>query len=214
MKKLLLLAITATGISLMSYGQINKGTVLLGGSIGINTSTNDQGSSTQKSQSYNFSPSVGLAIRTNTILGIGFGYGHYKTKYDPASGNSENTSYGSHLFVRKYKALGNSFFLVGEARIGYGNYKSEQSFVLSTDKVIQKQDNLFINLTPGIAYVVNKHIHLEGTLNSLASLQYSSNKNYNTTSPNNVSKGSSFGFQSNISSNNPLNLGIRFLLGK
>ncbi|MCW3075247.1 MAG: hypothetical protein JWP69_2316 [Flaviaesturariibacter sp.] len=211
MKKLLLVAVAAVSASLASNAQINKGTVLLGGSIGASTSEAEQGIFNQKERSFSLSPTVGYTIRTNTVLGIGFSYGHGKSSF--SGDNTSSNHFGGHLFLRRYKSLSKSFYLYGEAGLGYRESESEQ-FHTTTDKSIGEQKNFFINLTPGVAYAVNKRIHLEASINSIASVGYSSGRRYNTSAPGNISKYKNVAFQTNLSSSNPLTLGIRLILGK
>lgn len=212
MKKTLLLAITATGISLASYGQINKGTVLLGGSIGAASNKYEQGNSKQKNNFLVLSPAAGLAIRTNMVAGLRLSYGRTTSKNDPPNSfSAKTTTYGGGLFLRHYKPLGKSFYLYGEAAASY-DYNEQVQY--GTVEAVNKLNSVSLALTPGLTYAVGRRIHLEASINNIVSLGYISGKSYTTNPASSVTKQTSFGFNTNFSASNPLSLGIRLVLGK
>ena len=89
MKKVLLFAFATLTLTTFTQAQIEKGTVLLGGNLnfGSNKSENITSPNNNKYESKHFgiTPSIGVAIKPNTILGIQFGYFQGENVSEPNS---------------------------------------------------------------------------------------------------------------------------------
>src|SRR5436305_2101488 len=164
MKKNLLFIIVVLFNSLSSFAQINKGSVFLGGNIGV--SQNKPDTLTNAFLSYYIDPQVGIAIKENTIIGVILLYG--KSDYNS---NASSNNYGGGFFLRKYKQLGKYFYLFGQGQAIFSYYKISQTYG-ATDYNINKQTSINLNLYPGISYAVTKKFHLEATINNLLTLSY------------------------------------------
>jgi hypothetical protein len=118
------------------------------------------------------------------------------------------------LFVRRYSPLSKSFYLYGDGAIRYNTHSNNQ--ISGTDyETNYSSKGVGIYITPGLAYAVNKRLHLEASLNNLLSLSYSKNKTTNfTLSGHTTTEGKSFDFGTNFSNTIPLSIGFRFVLGK
>ncbi|MBI1782097.1 MAG: hypothetical protein HYR66_12130, partial [Sphingobacteriales bacterium] len=96
--------------------QIAKGSLLLGGGIGFNSTITKTGNTEEKQNGFFFSPALGTAIKQNVIAGGDILISH--TEY--ASVTSEKrtyNSYGAGVFFRKYIPVANKFFIYGQGRL-------------------------------------------------------------------------------------------------
>ncbi|HEU4902800.1 MAG TPA: hypothetical protein VFT06_08405 [Flavisolibacter sp.] len=215
MKKMVLL-ICALGciFSLTSSAQITKGSVLLGG--GISGGKNKSENNNQESQysSFSFYPAIGLAVKENTVVGLRLSYYHSKSESDNSPYKQEQNGYSAGFFYRKYMPFSKKFYLFGEGAAYYGH--SDLKYIYPDSESIQETNNVGVNFYPGVAFAVNKSIHLEVGLNNLVDLSYNKSESKNTSSGNTTttSKASGFGFSTNVSTSAPLTVGFRFVLGK
>lgn len=195
-----------------SNAQILKGSTLLGGSLGFNTSKTKNIS--DKQTNFSFSPVLGIAISDNTILGGSLRYAIHKI-----NGSKLSSNYGAGIFVRKYKPLGHGFYLFGESnlRFDYGTNKEYYSINQNMEEYKNRNYMVGIGLNPGLSYALSKRLHLELVFTDIVSVNYYWGKREglgNATFYNRKSNG--FSLNSNISLNgiNSLGIGIRFLLNK
>jgi hypothetical protein len=95
-------------------------------------------------------------------------------KYEQVADYAQKTNaYGIGFFIRKYKQLGNGFYLFGQTRAGV-NYckqdyddKSQQN-----SSYISKITSAQIAIYPGLAYTVSRKGPLEASFNNLAFIQF------------------------------------------
>jgi hypothetical protein len=217
MKKTLLITVGLFFIASFVQAQINKGSVLLGGNLSASTNkykTDIPPGNDAHQNGFAFSPSVGIATKTNTVWGISLGYSHYKNESIGATGTVKNDSYSAGIFYRKYAVLGKGFYLFGEADADYSLNK-QNSVYINDNKAERKSWSIGVSASPGVAYAVSKRFHLEAGLNQLVSLSYGHTKEtaitgvqkYTTTS-------NGFPLSTNLSSSTPLTIGFRFVLAK
>lgn len=209
MKKALLLAVTALAVVLSANTQITKGSILLGGSVGYITTTNEFLNTESSSNSVFLSPQFGYTISDNNVIGLRLIYNSNNNQHQNYP-ETESSGFSAGLFYRRYISLSNKFFLFGEGGADYGvnNYDngSGNEFEGKT---------IGLNLFPGISYSVGKRFHLEAVLNDLFRINYSTGKNIDNTGTSPVeSKTKAFSIGTNISSQMPLTIGFRFVLGK
>lgn len=119
------------------------------------------------------------------------------------------------LFYRRYASLGKNFYLFGEGAVYYSHGKQINEALSFVSKSTQKSNSVGLNLYPGVAFAVNRKIHLEVGLNNLLDFNYgSSNIESISSGTTNTSKSSGFSFSTNVSTSAPLSVGFRFVLGK
>lgn len=219
MKKVLLFAFTATIVSTVAHAQIDKGAILLGGTISLNhnitESTTPSSSDQNKVTDVGIMPAIGIAIKPNTIVGIQLGYGHNKSSIEPNSGSQKYNIYRAEIFLRKYMGLGKGFYLFAQPGIFFYNSSQENKYTNLTST--NKGWSTGLSLNPGLSYAVNKNFHLEAGLGNLAALSYGKTKYESKPIPGGAtsrSKGSSFSFSSSLSNNSPVSIGFRFFLSK
>ncbi len=129
MKKTITLSILAMFFfSLASNAQINKGSIMLGGSLGgsFNNFKNPD-TVAAKMNNFSISPAIGFAVANNTIVGFSLLYSFNNNKYQNEP-ELKDHSYGAGVFLRKYKLLSKNFYLFGEGELMYShasyNYSS------------------------------------------------------------------------------------------
>lgn len=218
MKKITLLTIASICLfALHSSAQITKGSVLLGGGISGSHNKSEIPSQVDNNSSFSISPAVGLAIKENTVVGIRLSFYHSKSEQKFTGNNylQESTGNIAGLFYRRYLSLGKKFYLFGE---GVASYTHNRTKTESSNPPLTTQTNSGFSLTiyPGVAFAVNRKIHLEVALNDLFEFNYTNTKTeaafgngtFTTT------KASGFGAAANFSTAAPLSVGFRFVLGK
>ena len=220
MKRLLLLACTFVSFATISQAQISKGSILLGGTIGFSNAKNEDDINNGKSNTINFNPTVGIAIKENWVMGISAGFSSYKE--DPSihySYKRDGESYSGGLFVRRYSAIGKNFYLYGNGAVTYNQVDQSQTNSASTHENYYHSKGITLSIAPGIAYAINKWFHLEASLNNLLTAGYTTSDQRNITLNNGVTssssiKSKSFGFGTNLNPTSSLCIGVRFVLGK
>jgi hypothetical protein len=217
--KFLLSLFALTGV-LTSQAQINKGSVLLGGSIGFNQikSKGDASiTSTSKTTTTTISPAVGVALKENLVAGVRFNYTKYKQRnnYDAMATNYLNTdikNYGGGIFLRRYVPVINRLYVFGEGSATYNDIKetSIQGYYTSKNERKIKGWNTGLSFTPGISYGVSKKFQIEGGFNSLFSVTYAKSK----TTYNGTPMGTTESFSGGISQDNEsmFFVGFRFVI--
>lgn len=219
MKKTLLFVCTFISFATISQAQITKGSILLGGSIGLNKGKIQAENSESKSRYLNFNPTVGIAVKENWVMGITAGFSD--TKVEPIE-NYQNErdveSYSGGVFVRRYAALGKKFYLYGNGSITYNQVNHAESNS-SHYQFSYYSKGVTLSVAPGIAYAINKRFHLEMSLNDLLTVGYTKSFTKNVSQSggfisSDIKEGKSFGFGTNFNTSSPFYIGFRFLLGK
>ncbi|HEY0730964.1 MAG TPA: hypothetical protein VGD33_00995 [Chitinophagaceae bacterium] len=209
MKKVLLLATVAIAFVFSTNAQIRKGSILLGGSVGFTTSSYKNLNTESSSNSVLLSPQFGYTFKENNVAGLRLTYNSNNNQHQNYP-ESESSGYSAGLFYRRYISLSNKFFLFGEGGADYGvnNYNNGSGSEF-------EGKTIGLNLFPGISYAVGKRFQLEAVLNDLLRVSYSTGKNIDNTGTSPVeSKTNAFSIGTNLSSQMPLTIGFRFVLGK
>lgn len=174
-----LLAFTFIITTLSSRAQIQKGDVLLGASVGVNTNNYSGGSSSNAG----ISPRIGVAIGTNWVLGARFSAGFSNTKSDS---KTTTTNLGATVFVRKYMPVKNKLGWYAELGAGVGTVNGK-----TTNGSIENKQNTFsynAGFIPGVYYHATPKVLLSVDAGGIGYF-HSKNKNNVTT----TSKTSGFG---------------------
>jgi Outer membrane protein beta-barrel domain len=171
-KGLLVLALT-----IVSFANAQKGSVLLAGSIGYN----DENSGDFKNSSFNFNPKVGYQFTDNLTAGLESSIGNNKNNGGtittfvngfPVVASITRTSNSLKLgaFLRYSQPLGGIFSVYGDLSAGMLSNKNSSNIPGSTDV---KSNGFYAGLTPAIYMDMNKGF---GINFSLGGLGYSSVK--------------------------------------
>jgi hypothetical protein len=197
-------------VSGITNAQITKGSLLLGGSLSVSHAIlrNEGPDNNAKSNGFTFNPSIGKAIKANTILGLGFVITrvrtHDKNYTDASSGWNVNT------YIRKYLPLGGDFNLFAQTSAFYAESKIDNEGPNFYTK--QRAKSAGLDFLPGLDYGVSRRFHLEITLNDLFRVSYSRTITINNSFADQTDK--SLSVETNLNSANPISLGFRFLLSK
>jgi hypothetical protein len=220
MKKALLLACTFISIVAVSHSQITKGSILLGGNIGLNKSKiQSETNQSSKSNTVNFNPTAGIAIKDNWVVGINAGFSDFEA--DPSAYYSymrDQEVYSGGIFVRRYSTLGKNFYLYGNGSINYNKTSHSQIYTNNHENYYYSK-GVALSIAPGIAYAISRRFHLEASLNDLLTVGYTTSRTKNIThvggiTTSNITKDKSFGFGTNFNTSSPLYIGFRIVLGK
>ena len=207
MKKSILLGIVSVCVCSISFSQINKGSVLLGGGLTINNNKVEDADPARKSNYVSITPAVGIAVKQNTVAGIQLTYWNSNDNIYTALQKDERTGYGAEVFLRKYLTLGKGFYVFGQGGVQYNN--SKYTNTNPNYKTEQKGWSMGLNLYPGISYAVTKKFHLEAGLAQLANLSYSKAEYIDRGQ---TEKRSGINFNANTSSLSNINIGFRIFL--
>lgn len=201
--------------SLATSAQLNKGSVLLGGSLQGNTFRfQDQNRTDNKSHRIQFAPSVGLLVRDNLAFGINTALSGGKNKASDGTVYEKYRGGSLGLFVRRYMPLGKSFFLFGEAGAGFSFDNTFRYPPNNAQEQTDKTNSWTLNLYPGLTYAVSKRLLLEAGLNGIAQASYSVRKTRGSNNPGGNTTSRISSFNTNASGAIPLNIGFRFVIGK
>ncbi|MBS1946993.1 MAG: TonB-dependent receptor [Bacteroidetes bacterium] len=212
--KMLLLSVIMGFIAHISFGQISKGSILLGGQLSFSNQTT---SSSQKITGFAISPAIGEAIKENLVLGFdaGYAYSDYKNTANANYKQAAN-NFGAGVFLRKYVPVGKGFYIFGQGRFGasYNTSKTEQTNIITiTDNI--KGYALSLGFYPGISYQVNRKLQLEAGFNNVFSIAYQHSKDTQTGINTNESVTNKFSLLTSLDNMaSALTLGFRVLLAK
>lgn len=151
MKKLLLTLTAVSAIAFASHAQTEQGRTIVGGQLGLNTSSVKD--SDDKSTNFSIAPEVGYFVSDNFALGLGVGYSWAKQE----STDSEHTlgAFTVAPFGRYYKGEGNvKFFGQLSVPMAWGTLKSDGDKTGTTA-------NYGVELAPGIAYFPTNKLAIE-----------------------------------------------------
>jgi len=206
----------------LSQAQISKGTVLLGGDINfqtykdeINSGNVPQTVTTSKQTGFFFQPSVGKAIKDDLVLGFDLDFGYSST---PGQTGSQFNEDGAGIFMRKYKGLGNRFYLFGESDLAFSYTDQQNNFLPGTEPSFTEDKGYSISLTftPGVAYAVDRKWLVEIDLPSLLYANYSQSKENDlyTGQPGQYQSTKGFDFGSGLSASTLyIAVGLHYMIG-
>lgn len=204
----------------LSHAQFNKGAILLGGDLNFQASSvkdvNDGlASSTTKNTQVTFQPAIGKAIKEDLVAGITLDYA-----YSSGSGSTSTkyNLYGGGIFLRKYRSLGNKFYLFGQSNLGYDYSKQTIDNPPNTggpDHQIDKAYGVGLQFAPGVAYSLDQKWQVEFEFPNLLNINYThtSEDDLYDTPPNHQVYNNSFGFSSSLSATFTFGLGLRYVIG-
>jgi hypothetical protein len=162
MKKLLLSLVAVAGLVYGANAQTEKGKIMLGGSVGFN-STKVEGAA-KSDVSFNIVPNVGYFVSDNFAIGTGVGY----TSNKEVSDNNLNQAFRVAPFGRYYVNLSDQFKFFGQLSVPmeFGNDKFVDNNG-NTGAKIAKTTDIGVNLAPGFAFFPTKKIGIEVSVNGL-----------------------------------------------
>jgi len=162
MKKLLLSLVAVAGLVYGANAQTEKGKVILGGSVGFN-STKVEGAA-KSDVSFNIIPSVGYFVSNNFAIGTGVGYTYNKQ----VSGLIQNEAFVVAPFGRYYVGLSDQFKFFGQLSVpmAFGSNKVVAANG-DTGAKVASTTSIGVNVAPGFAFFPTKRIGIEVSVNGL-----------------------------------------------
>ncbi|MBO9153170.1 outer membrane beta-barrel protein [Chitinophaga sp. GCM10012297] len=166
MKKMIIVAALGLFGIQFANAQVKKGDVLVGGNVGIATSSEKVDGTDGKTTSttFNISPKAGYALSDKWMVGVFVGTDFTNSKDKTVEPNTElkSTVIAPGIFVRNYHMLGEKVALFGEANVAYGF-----GTVKANDTKTASVNSIDANIVPGISYFVNKRFVLEGVFGGI-----------------------------------------------
>ncbi len=225
--KILLTIATFIFFVFNSNAQIEKGTVLLGGSINYysikNTLPDFYRNYQYKTEGDGANIQIGKAVNRNSIAGIVLSYSHFNNSNSgnsPDSNFNKGTTFGAGVFYRKYKKLLKDFYFFADVNGQYQHGEARQA--ASTNSYYYTKtisDGGTITFTPGISYAICKNFQMELLMNGLVSTSFSHSKyhfTYGSPSVDSDGKTNSLSINANLNSNllYGLGIGFKYFIGK
>lgn len=208
--------------SLTAFGQLEKGSVLLGGRLGFGSSFSESKSGSayheSKATNFNFSPDAGYFFGDNWVVGLSIPLAwnnntSSSVSFDGAEGPTreyKSSSYGVAPFVRRYFPFGDKMAAYGQIRLGYSHQFTEDIPNIDEDSSTTRDlDSFQAAATLGLSYFPKSWMGINLSISPLSystsSLQEDRNQEYLD------GKSSGFGFGLDTSA---ITLGIDFFLSK
>jgi hypothetical protein len=227
MKKLYALAVFVV-LFRIAHAQVKSGDIILGGNLSYSTQSTStpqiagtaSPTTFSKQNSLVINPSIGKAIRDNLVLGLDLSYGHNSNSDNLAGSPAETgtvNSFTAGVFVRRYKPLGNGFYLFGQAELSGGcSHSSSSTPQPGEPSTAQNGYEITLQLYPGIAYALNRRWQIETGLPNFLSIDYTHSKS-TTSYPNGIPDQSStyhsFDLASALTGTNEFTVGVRYFIG-
>jgi hypothetical protein len=202
--------------SFLANAQFSKGSLLLGGELSFSGYASNYNGNDQNTHQGNFNISLGKAISENSVFGINLTYSPYSQSnyyqfYSGPLAYKRNT-YGIGIFYRKYKTLGNEFYLFGEAGAGYIFSNESGTDNLGVKQITGSGNGGQINFIPGIAYKVSQKLFLEISIPYIILASYNNSHTDYQNAPSQNSKNNSFVISTSLNGNPLSALGFGFRL--
>jgi len=159
MKKLALSLFAIVAISLSSQAQTEKGKIMLGGGLTLDSYNSDVSGASAISN-FRIEPSIGYFFGNNIALGTGVGYSHSD------NGGYQNSAFTVSPFARHYTMLSESFRFFGQLSVpmAFGTFNDPY-----TGNTLQKgkTTSIGVGLAPGFAFFPTKKIGIEVAVSGL-----------------------------------------------
>ncbi len=185
MNRPLLLILPLLLLSFSGFAQLQKGNKILGGTLNYSTSNTTPTdliglpAQTNKSNSFNISPLMGVFVTDRTVIGL---------KLDSYSYSSESTITGQEFrnefnrfgfgpFVRRYFPVKEWVAFYGQADLGYSFGKTKQSYSSFPNQNSERSTSDFnLSAALGLAFFPTNWMSVDLSMNPL-SFSHSVNKN-------------------------------------
>jgi len=140
-----------------------KGKWILGPSISVSSTSQDDGANVFKTSSLGFQPEIGYFIKDELSIGLGIGFGANQTKVDGTASDKFTT-----LFVaptlRYYLPISPKFHFLGKLQVPFGTRKTTLSGGVDVDV---KSTSFGVKAIPAFAFFPSGKISIEMSLGNL-----------------------------------------------
>jgi len=159
MKNFLLIVALAT----FSFASAQKGTILVGGSVGFKSEKTTFGNAESKINSVDFSPKVGYQFHDSWTAGIETSFGSSKDEQGNTEEKINTTKVGA--FLRYTVPFSESFAFFTELGVGYQGQKlTETTGPISAE---QKANGMYVGITPALFINMSKGFGLNFNIGGL-----------------------------------------------
>ena len=157
MKKSILVSIFICILSVSSYGQIEKGNLLLGGGASFNFSSEDESSNFKA----NLTPIIGSFLTDDIAFGvtIPLTFTSYKLKSNSIEITGNETGYGLAPFLRYYFIKKGKSAVFGSVSYGFNKATSKAKATGLSSPVEETNSTTFAtgNVSLGYVYFINEN---------------------------------------------------------
>lgn len=194
MKKALLIF----AITLINITNAQKGTYLVSGSIGFNSTKNSAEISTDN-QNFNFNPKLGYQFSDNFTLGIESNIGQNSWTRENENYESLNSFFSVGSFLRYTKTLSDSFSFFADLGVGYQSTNNKFTSNTSTE-TNSRANGFYTSINPLLHLKIKNGFGLNFGLGGISYSVLDSDEANNTESNIRVSFGQAFtvGVQKNF----------------
>lgn len=159
MKKMLVVI----ALAVVSFANAQKGTVLVGGSIGYTSVNTSFSNSETKESTFNFSPKVGYQFHDNWTVGGEASFGSSKEERGAVESRLNTTSLGA--FIRYTIPLNPTFSFFAELGTGFQSVKDKEYVGPLTS--IDKGNGMYVGVTPALFIDMKKGFGLNFSIGGL-----------------------------------------------
>lgn len=158
-------------ILLFSTTVIANAQIVVGGSIGFNSSggsidANGHTSDKNNVSNFTFSPMVGYFFSENFLAGVELGVTSSRNENPSASTTTTTSSFGLTPYARYYAFRMNKFSIFGQAELGL-SFGKEKTKIGSTTNDGPKTSTFSLMVFPGIAYDISDRLELQAAIGGL-----------------------------------------------
>ncbi len=202
----------------LAKAQVQKGSLFLGGSVGISSSKTEADNGDKMSgTSWNISPQIGKAIQQNKVIGIEILAGGSNNKNTNSLGNvfkNSGSQYGIGILYRQYFPIYKKWLFYGQTNAGV-NFSN--STISNSGIKLSKINAMGVNINAslGITYQVNKKLWLEAGLSNLVGIEYNHQNSETLSSAGVVTstfKNNSVSANFNLNGSNNFAFGFRWII--
>lgn len=203
MKKSLVTLIFCFVTVCAALAQTSKGTISLGGAIGITSATENFGGSERKTTDFQFIPSAGYFLADRMELGLDLSLQTSNDKVNGQDAGSQSAIAAGPYFKYYMFTENENFAFTLRASALFGSTKTNPANS-NSEATTEKGSNMQIAISPGFTYFLTHKIGLDFTLQGIA---------YQTTDPNkDVDNDNTSEFIFGVQSFSPM-LGFRYFIG-
>ncbi|MCH4823628.1 transporter [Gramella lutea] len=145
---------------------IVKGTIGLGGSIGINTNSAESNSYEGKGFGFGISPEAGYFLSDNLSLGVMLGFNYYSSENTRSNELQESTSstFTIEPYLQKFFSVSKSLALSLTGSVYYSRnwYEYQNTNCLNCSNT--DRNNYGIAIRPGLSYLLSEKFSLDADI--------------------------------------------------
>ena len=170
MKKILVMA----ALAICSFANAQKGTILVGGSIGYTSEKAEYQFNEDKTSTFSFSPKVGYQFHENWTVGGEFTVS--SSNDDNGAREIKDNGFRAGAFVRYSVPLSQTFSIFADMGAGFQNVKTKV-YGPGNDFAKSKADGMYVGVTPALFINMKKGFGLNFSIGGLGyeTLSYDNN---------------------------------------